>query len=76
VMFAPHSGEIYADQDRRVAGRTFRVERVEYSVRIGRDVAVCVILTDATGAKRSRVGQLTRIAVGRFTPANYKLEET
>lgn len=74
-MSAPCPGECYADMDPRMSGRTFRVDRVEYSPRMGHDVAVCVILTDKPGAVRSRVGQITRIAVGRFTPTNYKLIE-
>ncbi len=69
----PRPGQTYADADPRMTGRTFRVDHLEHSSRIGKDVAVCVILTDAVGAKTSRVDGITRIAVGRFTPANYRL---
>jgi hypothetical protein len=59
-------GSVWMDCDRRCQGRAFRVDRIAYGI------AHCTILTDKSGAKRSRIGGRVTIDVGRFTPANYR----
>lgn len=71
-------GQVWADNDIRVSGRTLRVERIEDDPKRGEKVAVCTILTndDETqtrvdrGEKRARDmrGKETRIAVRRMQP--------
>lgn len=75
-------GSIWADNDPRSAGRTLRVDEVKFSPRMGKDVAICTILTnmdhtqelidDPTlhpwAARNDRRGKTTEIAVRRFVP--------
>lgn len=61
---------VWADMDSRCHGRTFRVDLI--TVRAGKVVAVCTILTNAEGAVTDRVGGRVTIDVGRFTPVNYR----
>jgi hypothetical protein len=41
------SGQIWADNDPRSVGRTLRVDEVKFSPRMGKDVAVCTVLTNS-----------------------------
>jgi ABC-type phosphate transport system auxiliary subunit len=67
-------GQIWTDNDKRAAGRTVRVERVEGGK------AVCVVLTNRDAAQREldrgspwctdMRGKTTRISLSRFKPTN------
>lgn len=46
------AGQVWADNDPRSAGRTLRVDAVKFSSRMGCDVAVCVVLTNADETQR------------------------
>lgn len=78
----PVVGQIWADVDRRSAGRTMRVESVEYDARRGAEVAVCRLLTNSDTTQQQidkphawytpvdRRGKTTRIAVERMRPTS------
>jgi hypothetical protein len=64
-------GQVWADNDPRAKGRTFRViERLPNGAR-------CVVLTDREGAKVSRVGWEFLCLARRFRPTSsgYRLVE-
>lgn len=65
----PRIGDVWADNDPRYSGRTFRIDRFE------RDVAICTVLTDrddtpedlsALHGRRLRAGKTTRIRTDRL----------
>ncbi|MEO3869370.1 hypothetical protein ABGB18_11110 [Nonomuraea sp. B12E4] len=67
------AGQVWADNDERVAGRTLRVEAIDG------DKAVCTVLTNSTDTQeridrgeRSNLqdtrGRTTRISLARFRP--------
>jgi hypothetical protein len=62
-------GQVWADNDKRATGRTFRVLRVYSDMK----KAACVILTDRTPSPRmpvyrSMVGRTLRMKLSRFRP--------
>lgn len=77
-------GQVWADNDPRVAGRTLRVERLEWSSRMNCTIAVCTIVTndDYTQGlldrpqespwrrRHDRRGKTTEIAVRRMRPTS------
>jgi hypothetical protein len=76
-------GQVWADNDPRAAGRTFRVDEIRHSPSMGRPVTVCTIMTnrDDTQAEidhpttpwyrpSDRRGAQTVIAVDRFRPTS------
>jgi hypothetical protein len=75
-------GQVWADNDKRAAGRTLRVDRIENGK------AVCTVLTNSDYYQREveagrsawvvdKVGKTTRISLQRFKPTNtgYRLVE-
>ena len=55
-------GQVWADNDRRMEGRTLEVSRTKG------DYAYCVVLTDAQGALTSAVGRVKKILIRRMVP--------
>ncbi|MFF2566747.1 hypothetical protein [Streptomyces sp. NPDC058084] len=60
--FDARPGQVWADNDRRSAGRTVRVDEVDTRY------AYCTVLTAATPG--GRTGQRTRIALERMRPTS------
>jgi len=77
-------GQVWADNDPRVTGRTLRVERLEWSSRQNCTIAVCTIVTNDDHTQRlldrphespwrnryDRRGKTTEIAVRRMRPTS------
>lgn len=73
-------GQIWADNDPRCSGRTMRVDDIKFSSRMGCDVAVCTILTNADGRQRKidqgdpwfrdMRGTQTEVAIRRMRPTS------
>lgn len=73
-------GQVWADNDKRSTGRTFRVERIVQDPRMGKPVAVCTVVTnsdrvqdevDRWGVKshfKDTRGNTVRVAVNRMRP--------
>lgn len=57
-------GQIWADNDKRVAGRTLRVDDID------NEHAVCTVLTGPAGSDDPSVGQQRRILLRRFKPTS------
>lgn len=71
----PLQGQIWADNDKRCAGRTLRIDCIRDDARRGETVADCTILTDSDDCStlagvKSQVGRTTTIAVRRFRPTS------
>ena len=58
-----NTGQVWADNDQRSAGRTLRVDAVDG------DRAVCTVLTVATDST-AKPGRQVRIALTRFRPTS------
>jgi hypothetical protein len=73
-------GQIWADNDWRSKGRTLRVDEVKHSSRMGKQVAVCTILTNADRVQaevdrgspwvKDRRGKTTEVGVERMKPTS------
>lgn len=73
-------GQVWADNDTRAKGRTLRVLAVEHDARMGKDVALCRVLTNSDDTQQDldrgrpwatdRRGRTTRIAVERMRPTS------
>ena len=57
-------GQVWADNDSRVYGRTVKVEAIDG------DKAVCRVLARPVDYPQGRTGHTTKISIGRFKPTS------